>query len=164
MKYSLLHSTALAALILALALLAAPLPAAAQTTAAAPETSVASVALQDINLKELVPKTRMPDGQRAIFEPKSVRFTAQLAQMPTPQKADYLYKVMGMMGINNPPAVSRHIVLEYGGDKALMAYVEDQAAARFAKEAKTGEQYVFYAIYVYNNRYGPALVVTSFSK
>jgi hypothetical protein len=159
MKYSLFHSIALAALALALALFAAP-SSSAQTAAEAP----AAAPVQDINLLELVPKMRMPDGQRAIFEPRMVRFSARLAQMPSPQKTDYLKKVMSMMGVSNPPAVSQRVALEYGGDRPLTAYVEEQTAARFVKEAKTGERYTFSAIYVYNNRHGPALIITSFSK
>jgi hypothetical protein len=120
--------------------------------------------IEDINLRELVPKTRMEKGQRAIFEPRSVRFSAKLSQMPTPQKAEYLNKVLGMMGFANPPAVSQRIVIEYGGDKPLAAYVENRAAAHIAKEGKAGEEYQFHALYVYNNSYGPALVVTAFSK
>jgi hypothetical protein len=160
MKYSLYHSIALAALILALALFAAPARSQTATADNAPATPI----IENINLLELVPKTRMENGQRAIFEPRAVRFVATLAQMPTPQKADYLYKVMGMMGVSNPPAVSKRVALEYGGDKPLAAYVEDQAALRVSKEAKAGERYAFDAIYIYNNRYGPALVITAFSK
>ncbi|MDR2364534.1 MAG: hypothetical protein LBD68_01585 [Zoogloeaceae bacterium] len=160
MKYSLFHSIALAALALTLALLAAPSSAqtAAETPAAAP------VREENIDLLKLVPGARMPEGQRAIFEPRVVRFTAKLARMPAPQKTDYLKKVMSMMGFNNPPAVSQSVALEYGGDRPLAAYVEEQAAARIAREAKTGERYNFSALYVYNNRFGPALIVTSFSQ
>jgi hypothetical protein len=146
--------------------LLSPLPCLAQDNAQAQaqERIEALKQVEDVDLRVLVPKTRMNDGQRAIFEPRSVRFSARLIQMPSPQKADYLNKVLGMMGYANPPTVSQRIGIDYGGDKPLAAYVEQRAAARIAKEAKAGEEYQFYALYVYNNRFGPALVVTSFSK
>ncbi|MDR2165281.1 MAG: hypothetical protein LBO79_06605 [Zoogloeaceae bacterium] len=120
--------------------------------------------IEDIDLKKLVPRTRMEDGKRAIFPPRSVRFTAKLAQMPSPQKSEYLQKAFGLMGVANPPAVSKRIAVDYGGDKPLAAYVEEKAAADIAKSARAGGQYTFYAIYLYNNRFGPALVVTAFSR
>ncbi|MDR3214074.1 MAG: hypothetical protein LBT71_09215 [Azoarcus sp.] len=119
-------------------------------------------AYQQIELVKLVPVTRMTDGGRAIFEPRPVRFTARLAQLPSPQKADYLKQVMGMMGSTADIQVSQRVALDYGGDKPLAAYVEDKAAARIGKELKAGDARTFYAFHVYNNRYGPALVITSF--
>ncbi|MDR1889600.1 MAG: hypothetical protein LBQ81_09535 [Zoogloeaceae bacterium] len=129
----------------------------APTPAAAP-----AARYQTVELVKLVPATRMTDGTRAIFAPQAVRFEATLAQGPTAQKAEYLKQVMGMMGIAEIPQVSQRVVLEYGGDKPLAAYVEDKAAQRLAREAKVGGRYTFFAFHVYNNRQGPALVVTSF--
>jgi hypothetical protein len=120
---------------------------------------------QRIDLAKLVPATRMTDGTRAIFSPQAVRFDAKLAQGPTPQKADYLKRVLGMMGTTEIPEVSQRLALEYGGDKPLAVYVEDKIAQRITRgEAKVGERYTFYAFHVYNNKQGPALVVTAFQK
>jgi prepilin-type N-terminal cleavage/methylation domain-containing protein len=91
-------------------------------------------------------------------------FEAKLAQGPSAQKAEYLKKVLGMMGISEIQAVGQRMVLEYGGDRPLAAYIEDKAAQRIVREAKAGGRYTFYAFHVYNNRQGPALVVTSFQE
>lgn len=118
---------------------------------------------QAVELSSLVPASRMPDGKRAIFAPRAVRFQATLQRMPEPQKSDYLKQVMGMMGVTSVGEVSQRIVLDYGGEKPLAAYVEDSAAKRIAQELKPGNTQEFYAFHVYNNRYGPALVIVSFS-
>lgn len=121
-------------------------------------------AYKEIKLGELVPASRMTDGGRAIFEPRPVRFAAKLAQLPSPQKADYLKQVMGMMGVTAGLEVSQRVALDYGGEKLLAAYVEDEAAVRIGKELKAGDTRTFYAFHVYNNRYGPALVIISFDE
>ena len=118
---------------------------------------------QSVKLTELVPASRTK-GERIIFAPRAVRFTARLAQLPTPQKADYLKQVMGMIGVTAELQVSQRVALDYGGDKALAAYVEDQAAIQATKELKPGDERTFYAFHVYNNRYGPALVITAFEE
>ncbi|MDR0701081.1 MAG: hypothetical protein LBF61_01510 [Azoarcus sp.] len=117
-----------------------------------------------LDLAQAVPGMRTTDGSRTIFEPRPVRFTARLAQLPAPQKADYLKKVMGLIGVTAELKVSQRVALDYGGDKPLAAYVEDGAAARIAKDLKAGDERVFYAFHVYNNRYGPALVITAFDE
>jgi hypothetical protein len=149
----------------AFALGAAPAPADQQASAAPAPASKNPVAnYQIVDLQKLVPATRMTDGTRAIFAPQPVRFEAKLAQGPSAQKAEYLKKVLGMMGISEIQEVSQRVVLEYGGDKPLAAYIEDKAAQRIVREAKVGGRYTFYAFHVYNNRQGPALVVTSFQE
>jgi hypothetical protein len=119
-------------------------------------------AYREVNLKALVPASRMPDGQRTIFAPTGVRFHARIMQLPTPQKTEYLQQVMSMMRVQPLPRVSQRVVLDYGGDKLLAAYVEDGAAARIGQSLKVGDTRTFYAFHVYNNRQGPALVITSF--
>ncbi|MDR1229188.1 MAG: hypothetical protein LBK55_09285 [Azoarcus sp.] len=119
---------------------------------------------KEVKLAELVPAARITDGGRVIFEPRPVRFAARLAQLPTPQKADYLKQVMGMMGMSAEFKVGQRVALDYGGEKLLAAYVEDDAASRIGKELKAGDMRTFYAFHVYNNRYGPALLITSFSE
>ena len=144
----------------------------AQPKAAAPAAAEAAeapadpaAAYKDVDLKKLVAnaRTEIP-GQRVIFAPTAVRFRAVLAAMPAPQKTDYLKKALGMMGIENIGNVSQRIGIDYGGDKALAAYIEDSAAARLGKEAKAGQPLQFYAYHVYNHARGPALVVTSFAQ
>jgi hypothetical protein len=71
---------------------------------------------------------------------------------------------MGMIGVTAELQVSQRVALDYGGDKALAAYVEDQAATQATKELKPGDERTFYAFHVYNNRYGPALVITAFEE
>jgi hypothetical protein len=119
-------------------------------------------AYREINLKALVPASRMPDGQRTIFAPTGVRFHARLMQLPTPQKTEYLQQVMSMMRVQPLPRVNQRVVIDYGGDKLLAAYVEEGAAARIGQTLKVGDSRTFYAFHVYNNRQGPALVITSF--
>lgn len=122
-------------------------------------------AYKDIDLKKLVAGARSEiPGQRIIFNPMAVRFHAVLAAMPAPQKTDYLKKVLGMMSIENIGAINQRIGIDYGGEKALAAYIEDSAATRLGKEAKPGQTLQFYAYHVYNHSRGPALVVTSFAQ
>ena len=136
----------------------------AQETAKATDQADPRATYRDVKLAELVPASRMTDGGRAIFEPRPVRFAAKLAQLPSPQKADYLKQVMGMMGVTSELKVGQRVALDYGGDKLLAAYVEDGAATRIGKELKAGDTRTFYAFHVYNNRHGPALVITSFDE
>jgi hypothetical protein len=135
----------------------------AASTTAASATAAPQTQYGEVDLKRLVPASRMTDGSRAIFQPKPVRFQARLHKGLQPQKADYLQKVMGMMGVAEIPQVSQRVVIDYGGDKPLAVYVEDKIAQRLKTEAKVGESYTFYAFHVYNNRYGPAMVITSFA-
>lgn len=124
-----------------------------------------SASYKQMDLKTLVGNSRTEvRGQRVIFAPSPIRFQARLTAMPAPQKTDYLKKALGMMGVGNTIKVSRRIGLDYGGDKALAAYVDDAAAARLSKEGKLGQLFEFYAYHVYNNAHGPALVVVAFSK
>ncbi|WP_295008052.1 hypothetical protein [uncultured Dechloromonas sp.] len=120
-------------------------------------------AYKEVNLKELVSKSRTDiPGQRIIFAPSPVKFQAALAAMPAPQKAEYLMSALSMMKVSAPPKVSQRIGLDFGGDKALAAYIDDTAAARLAATAKLGQTLTFYAFHVYNNNRGPALLITSF--
>ncbi|MDR0578330.1 MAG: hypothetical protein LBI87_12580 [Candidatus Accumulibacter sp.] len=124
-----------------------------------------AAAYREIDLRKLVAgaRTELP-GQRIIFAPAAVRFRAVLAAMPAPQKTDYLKKALAMMGIEDIGAISQRIGIDYGGEKALAAYIEDSAASRLAQEAKPGQSLQFYAYHVYNHSRGPALVVTSFAQ
>lgn len=154
----------------ALAALSAPpalaqgLPAAAASSAVVNQAGDPAAAYKGVDLKTMVATSRSEvPGQRIIFAPSPVKFRATLAAMPAPQKADYLKKALGLMGVGGTLQVSQRIGIGYGGDKALVAYIDDTAAARLAREAKVGQQLDFYAYHVYNHSRGPALVVTSFS-
>jgi hypothetical protein len=124
----------------------------------------ASATYKEVDLKKLVSdsRTEVP-GQRIIFAPTAIKFRATLAALPAPQKADYLMTALSMMKVSNPPLVSQRIGLDYGGDKALAAYIEDGVAARLGKDVLPGQARTFYAFHVYNHSRGPALLVTSFS-
>jgi hypothetical protein len=144
--------------------LAQGLPAAATGSTAVDQASDPSAAYKDVDLRTMVGSSRSEvPGQRIIFAPSPVKFRATLAAMPAPQKTDYLKKALGLMGVGATLRVSQRIGIDYGGDKALAAYIDDAAAARLSREAKVGQQLNFYAYHVYNHSRGPALVVTSFS-
>lgn len=143
---------------------AAPAPTVAQTGIPAGTLDPAATYKQ-IDLKELVAKSRTEvPGQRIIFAPSPIKFRATLASMPSPQKADYLLAALGMMKVSNPPKVSQRIGLDYGGEKAIAAYIDDSVAARLGKEAKPGQSLMFYAFHVYNYSRGPALLITSYGE
>lgn len=129
-----------------------------------PQALDATANYKEVDLKTLVvaSRTEVP-GQRIIFAPSAVRFRATLAALPAPQKADYLMAALSMMKISNPPKVSQRIGLDYGGTKALAAYIDDDVAERLGKEVKAGQVRTFYAFHVYNHSRGPALLVTSFA-
>lgn len=125
----------------------------------------ATASYKEVVLKDLVEKSRTEiPGQRIIFAPASVKFQARLASLPIPQKTEYLSAALAMMQVSAVPKVSQRIGLDYGGDKALAAYIDDSAAARLGQSAKPGQKLTFYAFHVYNNNRGPALVVTSFAE
>ena len=141
-----------------------PEPAPAQAdAAAAPADPLA--AYKTVDLKTLVgsSRTEVP-GQRVIFVPSPVRFLARLAALPAPQKTEYLKKALGMMGAGNKIQVSQRIGLDYGGEKALVAYIDDTAAAQLTKDGKVGQSLDFYAYHVYNHSRGPALVVVAIGR
>lgn len=120
---------------------------------------------KSVDLKALVAnsQTEVP-GQRIIFAPSPVMFRATLSSLPSPQKADYLLAALSMMKISNPPKVTQRIGLEYGGKKAIAAYIDDSVAERLSKEAKAGQVLTFYAFHVYNYSRGPALLITSYEQ
>ncbi|KAB2921537.1 MAG: hypothetical protein F9K30_14205 [Dechloromonas sp.] len=141
---------------------AQPMPAGIEATA---QTLDPSASYKEINLKELVARSRTElPGQRVIFAPMPIRFRATLAALPVAQKADYLLTALSMMKVSNPPRVSQRIGLDYGGDKVLSAYIEEDVARRLAREIKPGQMRTFYAYHVYNYSRGPALLVTSFAE
>lgn len=156
----------LAGLALGLALLAlSPLSAAADGAPAAPlkVSQEPASTYREVNLKELVANSRTEiPGQRIIFAPAPVKFQATLSAMPAPQKAEYLMSALALMKVSDPPKVSQRIGLDFGGEKALAAYIDDSVAARLANSAKVGQSLTFYAFHVYNNNRGPALLITSF--
>lgn len=139
----------------------------------APSGDIASIPAQvldptasykEVDLKNLVANSRtFAPGQRIIFAPSGVKFRATLAALPSPQKTDYLMSALSMMKVSTPPKVSQRIGLDYGGEKALAAYIDDDTAARLAREVKAGQSRTFYAFHVYNHSRGPALLVTSFA-
>lgn len=140
-------------------------PAQAQTESATGNAASAAQSYKAVNLGELVDKSRTEiAGQRIIFVPTPVKFEARLSALPAPQKAEYLQSALAMMKVSTVPKVSQRIGLDYGGDKSLAAYIEDGTAQRLGKSAKLGQTLTFYALHVYNNNRGPALVVTSFAE
>lgn len=156
----------LAGMTLGIALVAAaPLSVAADATPQPAKASAqeAPTAYKDVNLKDLVANSRTDiPGQRIIFAPTPVKFQATLSAMPAPQKAEYLMSALAMMKVSDPPKVSQRIGLDFGGEKALAAYIDDTVAARLTTAAKVGQMLTFYAFHVYNNNRGPALLITSF--
>lgn len=124
-----------------------------------------AVSYKQVDLKELVNKSRTEvPGQRIIFAPSPIKFRATLASLPSPQKADYLLAALSMMKVSNPPKVSQRIGLDYGGEKAVAAYIDDSVAERLSKDGKAGQALTFYAYHVYNYSRGPALLITSFER
>lgn len=118
---------------------------------------------QQVELARLVESSRTPvAGQKIVIRPSPVSFSATLLQMPVPQRSDYLRQVLGMMQTARVPTVEQRVVLGYGDNKGMPAYIEQVAARRLAAEAKAGERRRFYALHVYNYSKGPALVITSF--
>lgn len=165
---SLTPGVSLGAALLGIALLALAPDSRAADSAAVPSRPAAldvSASYKDVQLKELVDKSKTDiPGQRIIFAPSPVKFQARLAAMPAPQKSEYLMMALSMMKVSSPPKVSQRIGIDYGGDKALAAYIDDALAERLGKQAKLGQSLTFYAFHVYNNNRGPALLVTSFSE
>lgn len=136
-----------------------------QSTPTASSATDPASSYKPVQLGELVEKSRTEiAGQRIIFAPTAVKFQARLSALPAPQKTEYLQSALAMMKVSTVPKVSQRIGLDYGGDKALAAYIEDSTAARLAKTAKLGQALTFYALHIYNNNRGPALVVTSFAE
>lgn len=120
---------------------------------------------KQVDLKALVANSRTEvPGQRIIFAPSPITFRATLASLPTPQKADYLIAALSMMKVSNPPKVTQRIGLEYGGEKAIAAYIDDRVAERLSKDVKAGQELIFYAFHVYNYSRGPALLITSYER
>lgn len=160
------HASSLAlATALALASATAAYSADPPSTPAASSATDPTRSYKPVQLGELVEKSRTEiAGQRIIFAPTAVKFQARLSALPAPQKTEYLQSALSMMKVSTVPKVSQRIGLDYGGDKALAAYIEDGAAERLAKTTKLGQALTFYALHIYNNNRGPALVVTSFAE
>lgn len=140
-------------------------PAAAPATDATAAQADPLAVYKAVDLKTLIGNSRTGvPGQRVIFVPSPVKFQAKLAALPAPQKTEYLKKALGMMGAGHNIQVSQRIGLDYGGDKALVAYIDDTAAARLSKDGKVGEALDFYAYHVYNHSRGPALVIVAIGR
>ncbi|THF62688.1 hypothetical protein [Pseudothauera rhizosphaerae] len=116
-----------------------------------------------VDLKEFVDGSRTEiAGQRIVLRPENVSFVAVLEDPPAPQRAEYLTSVLHMMQASEVPEVRQRIVLRYGDERFLTAYIEAGVARRLAETAKVGERRRFYALHVYNYSKGPALLITSF--
>lgn len=154
--------------LLLLALAAMPAAAAPATAgAAAPPSDLASLkdAYREVDLRRFVPASRTEKpGLRTLFVPARVKFRARLARLPIPQESSYLMQALNMTGVVNPPLVEHGIGLDYGGEKGLAAYIEKSAAEHLASTAKAGDTLTFYALHVYNNHRGPALVILAFGE
>ena len=167
LPYAHIHSL-VQRLALGVALLAVPPALLARAPAAPPAASAPATpasapgAYRQVELATWVPPLRAPG--RIILQPQGVSFQAELGALPRAQKAEYLQKALELMHMSEPPRVSQAVLLRYGPapDQQLVAYIEDAAAARLAKELKPGDVRQFYAFHVYNYAKGPALVVTSF--
>lgn len=155
------------AVLLLLALAATPAAAPAAAEATAPPQDLASLknAYREVDLRQFVAASRTgKPGLRTIFVPARVKFRARLARPPIPQESDYLMSALQATGVVNPPTVEHGIGLDYGGEKGLAAYIEKDAARHLASAAKAGDTLTFYALHVYNNHRGPALVIVSFGQ
>lgn len=137
------------------------------TEGAAPPQDLLSLknAYREVDLRQFVAASRTEKpGQRIIFVPARVKFRARLARLPIAQESGYLMSALQATGVVNPPAVEHGIGLDYGGEKGLAAYIEKDAARHLTSAAKAGDTLTFYALHVYNNHRGPALVIVSFGQ
>lgn len=118
---------------------------------------------RQVELEKLVDgsRTEIP-GQRIVLRPENLSFVAVLEDLPAPQRAEYLTSVLHMMQASEVPEVRQRIVLRYGDERFLTAYIESEVARRLEETAKVGERRRFYALHVYNYSKGPALLITSF--
>lgn len=123
----------------------------------------AATQYEAVQLTELVARAKpaVPGG-KTILNPKAISFEAALLALPSPQKSDYLMSALTLMRVSNPPKVSQRVLLGYGDQQRLPAYIEDAAANRLKSALKTGQTARFYAFHVYNYSKGPALVITAF--
>ena len=129
---------------------------------------------KQVDLKELVSKSRTEVayelGQTALAFRSAVGTNNGIGSQgilmdgTSAQKAEYLLAALSMMKISNPPKVTQRVGLDYGGDKAIAAYIDDSVAERLSKDAKTGQALTFYAYHVYNYSRGPALLITSYER
>lgn len=98
----------------------------------------------------------------AMVEPRRLRLRGMLEQLPAPGKTTYMTDTLAARRIQPAPKVNHKMWLRSVGGAHVMVYVADDVAERIKREVKAGVDIDVTALYLWNSRHGPGLLVTTF--
>lgn len=98
----------------------------------------------------------------AMVEARTLRLRGTLDQLPAPGKTIYMTDTLAARRIQPAPKVNHKMWLRSAGGARVMVYVADDVAERIRHEVKTGAEIDVTALYLWNSRHGPGLLVTAF--
>ena len=115
---------------------------------------------RNIDLDTFIETQRpMMSGTKTILAPYNVSFRAVVKRGPEKIEVRYLFEAMSLMNVEPLPRVTHRMFVESRAGAIIPVYVEDQAVAMIARDAKEGSEARLRGYHVYNYSKGPAIVV-----
>lgn len=109
---------------------------------------------------------RLEPGDHAVVmlaEARALRLAGSVASPPKPGKTAYMNDALALKSIRRPSAVTHKMWLRSPGGKEVMAYVEDKVATAMLRTLKPGAAVEVDALWLWNSRHGPGLLVTAYA-
>ena len=111
-------------------------------------------------LDSLMARRLAPDNTFvALQAPRTLRLRGSVDRLPAPGKTQYMTESLAMLGL---PAlkVSNKMWLRSARGERVMVYVADEVAERIKGGSRAGADITVIALYLWNSRHGPGLLVT----
>lgn len=109
---------------------------------------------------------RMEPGNHTVAmlaEARAMRLAASVASLPKPGKTAYMNDALAIKSIRRPSAVNHKMWLRAASGQEVMVYVEDKVAAAMLHALKPGAAIEVDALWLWNSRHGPGLLVTAYT-
>ncbi len=101
-------------------------------------------------------------GEKFIFFPRALCFSAVIQQLPKKANAEYLLNALAMMGVEPLPLVRHQMFIRSKQGKVIAVYVNDKLT-KIINESFMPEQTInWLALHSYNYNRGPALLLVGF--
>ena len=124
------------------------------------QSNIYSLESRTVDLDNMIEKNKLGEkGKRIIFEPKLVKFSATIQQLPKKANTDYLLKALTLGGLTEHPTTSHQMFIRSPNNTIIAVYVEDKLAKLILEQLKEEQQWRWQALHSYNNYRGPALLL-----
>jgi hypothetical protein len=95
---------------------------------------------------------------------KKLQFEAELNELPSPRKSEYLKNLLAQFSGNPHLKASMGMMMKSAKGKLWNVYVLDELAPQINEQLKVGDQLTLQAYHAYNSDYGPGLLVYAFER